>query len=125
MVLTVNGIDLYGLSAPGGVTVQANTVDGPDSGRTMDATMRRSIVAIKEKIIVKFPELSQENAQKVLTAVQTAFVSVTYDSPRLGRRDNVKFYAQVSALTATPPMQLPRGRGIAAWKGLELTLVER
>lgn len=125
MVLTVNGVDLYGLSAPGGVTVQPNPVDDTKSGRTMDATMNRSIIAIKEKIVIKFPELSQDNAQLVLSAVQSDYVSVTYDSPRVGRRNSIQFYAQVSPLTATTPKQLPRGRGIAAWKWLELTLVER
>ena len=125
MRILVNGLDLYLYSAPNGVTIQSNVMDSPESGRNMDGTMQRSIVGVKEKITVKFPAISQATAQKLLGAVSTPFVKVSYTSPRLGERSNVSFYAQPSAMTPTPPRQLPGDRGISAWSGLELTLVER
>lgn len=124
--LVISELDIWPLCLPDGVTVQPNDVDSEKSGRiTLDATMFRSIVAEKEKIVAKLTVLSQAEMQRIMVACHGAFVPVSYDSPRYGRRDGIMFYATIAPATACPPYRLRNGRGLAAWKGLEITLVER
>lgn len=126
MTLVFNGFNAWPLTQPWNVTVEPNDVDSESSGRTtMNARMERRIVAEKDKIVAKFPMLSQPEAQSLLGSVHGDFCRVNYTSPRYGERSNVEFYAKISPLTAAPPLPLPNRRGIAAWQNVEITLVER
>ena len=122
----VNGVDCWGLAKPGGVTIGPNTVDAKTSGRAeLNAEMHRKLVAVKDKIVIKFRNLSQEEAQRVSQAVYHEFVTVSYISPRYGVRDGVMFYAQANAPTLTVPMRIKGKWEPWTWEGLELTLTEK
>lgn len=124
--LRVNGLDCWKFAKPGGVSVGPNVVDDPTSGRsTGNADMHRKIVSVKDKIVVKFRNLTPEEVQGVTSTVYQEFVTVTYVSPRYGQRENVQFYAQANAPTLTLPITI-KGRWVPwSWEGLELTLVEK
>lgn len=122
----VNGVDCWGLAKPDGVTIGPNTVDAKTSGRAeLNAEMHRKLVAVKDKIVIKFRNLSQEECQRVIRAVYQEFVLVSYVSPRYGVRNNVEFYAQVNTPTLTVPMRLKGQWEPWTWAGLELTLTEK
>ena len=100
----VNGVDCWSLAKPDGVSVGPNPTDAETSGRSKgDAGMHRQIVAVKDKIVIKFRNLTPDEAQTVSAA----------------------FYAQVNAPTLTTPMRI-KGQWVPwSWSGLELTLVEK
>lgn len=122
----VNGVDCWGLAKPDGVTIGPNTVDAETSGRNRgNAEMHRQLVAVKDKIVIKFRNLSQAESQAVSDAIYHNFVSVSYISNRYGPRDNVQFYAQANAPTLTTPMRIKGKWEPWTWAGLELTLTEK
>lgn len=122
----VNGADCWGLAKPDGVKIGPNPVDAKTSGRAeLNAEMHRKLVSVKDKIVINFRNLSQEECQRVIQAVYHEFVTVSYVSPRYGVRDNVEFYAQVNAPTLTVPMRLKGKWEPWTWAGLELTLTEK
>lgn len=122
----VNGVDCWALAKPDGVSVGPNPTDAKTSGRSEgNAEMHRQIVAVKDKIVVKFRNLTQEEAQAVTAAVYQEFVTVNYVSPRYGERTGIQFYAQVNAPTLTTPIQIKGQWAAWSWSGLELTLVEK
>lgn len=122
----VNGVDCWSLAKPDGVSVGPNPTDAETSGRSKgDAGMHRQIVAVKDKIVIKFRNLTPDEAQTVSAAVYQEFVTVDYVSPRYGARTGLQFYAQVNAPTLTTPMRI-KGQWVPwSWSGLELTLVEK
>lgn len=122
----VNGVDCWSLAKPDGVSVGINPTDAKTSGRSEgNAQMHRQIVAVKDKIVVKFRNLTPDEARSVTAAVYQPFVRVDYVSPRYGARSGISFYAQVNAPTLTTPMRI-KGQWVPwSWAGLELTLVEQ
>lgn len=124
--LACGNVDLWSMAAPDGVSMGLNIVDDKNSGRSDNtAEMHRRIVADKEKIVVKFRNLSQRECQQVMALARTAFVNITYLSPSMGQRQNVLFYAQVNSPTLTLPMTIKGSFQPWTWAGLELTLVEK
>lgn len=124
--LEVDGIDLWSKAKPDGVTVGPNTVDDKTSGRSQgNADMHRKLIAVKDKIIVKFRNLTPEESQEIMKVVYREFVPVSYVSPRYGARENYQFYAQTNTPTITLPMRI-KGKW-CPWTvgGLELTLTEK
>lgn len=124
--LACGSVDLWSMASPGGVSVGLNVVDDKNTGRSdTTAEMHRRIVAKKEKIVVKFRNLSQTECQQVLALADAEFVKISYLSPRVGQRQNVAFYAQVNSPTLTLPMTVKHTFQPWTWEGLELTLVEK
>lgn len=124
--LACGNVDLWSMAAPGGVSIGLNVVDDKNSGRNENtADMYRRIVGKKEKIVVKFRNLSQKECQQVMALARTAFIHITYLSPSMGQRQNVLFYAQINSPTLTLPMTIKGSFQPWTWAGLELTLVEK
>lgn len=124
--LIIDGLDSWGLAKPGGVSIGPNVVDAETSGRAhSNAEMHRQIVSVKDKIVVKYRNLSPDEAPGVIQSVYKEFVPVSYISPRYGPRENVLFYVQANAPTLTLPMWI-KGKWVPwSWEGLELTLTEK
>lgn len=122
----VNGVDCWSLAKPDGVSIGPNPTDAKTSGRSEgSAEMHRQIVAVKDKIVIKFRNLTQAESEAVTAAVYQEFVPVNYVSNRYGPRTGIMFYAQVNAPTLTLPMRI-KGQWVPwSWAGLELTLVEK
>lgn len=70
MRIIVNGIDLAPYVAFQGVKWQRNDVDGPNAGRTLDATMHRDRVAVKMRLDCTCPPLPADKARLVLQAIE-------------------------------------------------------
>ena len=53
MIFKINGFDIVPYISESGLKWSWNGVDGPDTGRTMDAVMHRDLVAIKARCDVE------------------------------------------------------------------------
>ena len=54
MTFIVNGVDLVPYIAYNGLEYQLSDIDDPETGRTMDGTMRRGKITDKDKWKLKF-----------------------------------------------------------------------
>ena len=79
--LTIAGTDFADCVAADGYEWERNEIDAPNSGRDMNGTMRRRVVARKDKLQVKCRPLSQSKLSALWSALTSATVSVTYTVP--------------------------------------------
>ena len=92
-LLIIDGEDFTGyIDANGGYGVTRNDVESDKAGRTMDATMHRDRIAVKMKLQIKCRPLTGAECKKLLNAIYPEYVTITYNDPRVGIRDNVEMY---------------------------------
>lgn len=121
MTLTVNGVDMRPYVAYGGIKWQRADVDGPNAGRSMDATVIRDRVATKIRLDVTCRPLYQNEASIVLTAIKPEFVPVTYTDPELGGDVTKTMYSN-----NIPAQFLMIDRvGREMWSGVAFPLIEQ
>lgn len=121
-LLIINGEDFTGyIDANGGYAVERNDVDSDNAGRTMDANMHRGRVAVKMKLTIKCRPLTGAETRKILNAIYPEYLTVTYNDPRVGRRENVQMYSNnvPSEYLFTKP------DGTEWWRGISFPLIER
>ena len=121
MTLTVNNVDLTPYIAFGGLKWSRNDVDGQNAGRTMDAVMHRDRIAIKIRLDVNCRPLTASELSSVLNAIQSEYVSVTYDDPLLGTRRNVSMYSN----NVPASYLMKKQDGTEWWNGCSFPLIER
>lgn len=80
MVFRINGFDIVPYLAEGGAKWTWNGVDGPDTGRTMDAIMHRDLVAIKARCDVECLWMPKDLAVVLHQYITPKFVNVVTDT---------------------------------------------
>lgn len=121
-LLIIDGEDFTGyIDANGGYGVERNDVDGDNSGRTMDATMYRDRIAVKMKLTIKCRPLRGAEARKILNAIYPPYVTVTYNDPRVGIRENVGMYSN----NVPAEYLFTKPDGTEWWRGISFPLIER
>ncbi len=83
----------------GGIKWSRNDIDEDGSGRTLDGVMHRSRIAVKRKLTVSMPRLTQSQLQAVAAALAPEFVDVTYIDPQLGETTKTFYGSQVDSTT--------------------------
>ena len=122
MTFTVNNVNLLPYIAYQGLEYQLSDIDDPDTGRTMDGTMRRGKVADKDKWKLKFrSDLTTAEVSTILTAVTHQYVSATYLSPRTNTVVTKTLYVG----DRTAAHYILREDGTVLWKNLAFSLIER
>lgn len=85
MPTTITELYINGVAMPPpalqGVTIAHNKVWSSDTGRTASGKMVGTLVAVKTKLTIKWPALTEEQAAVIISAVNSAvspFVPVKY-----------------------------------------------
>ena len=122
-LLIIDGENFTGyIDANGGYGVARNDVDSEESGRTtMDAAMHRDRIAVKMKLTIKCRPLTGAEARKILNAIYPEYVTVTYNDPRVGIRENVTMHSN----NVTSEYLFTKPDGTELWRGINFPLIER
>lgn len=80
MIFTINGFNIVPYIEEGGVVWQNNGVDGPETGRTMDATMHRDFVGWKTRCDVSCVWMPKEIAYRLYQAIMPVWVTIVTDT---------------------------------------------
>ena len=80
MIFTINGFDLVPFLPESGVHWQWNGVDGPETGRTMDANMHRDFIGFKARCDVECLWMSKEDCVRLHNYIMPVFVTVITDT---------------------------------------------
>lgn len=121
MRLTIDGTDITPYIANQGIKWQRSDVDSPDAGRTLDGKLHRARVATKIRLDITCRPLMSFEARIVLNAIQAEWVTVSYDDPMLGYRENIKMYANNNPATYL----MKTTGGTEWWKGITFPLIEQ
>ena len=105
----------------GGLEYQLSDIDDPDTGRTMNGTMRRGKITDKDKWMLKFRPLTTEEMSIILTAVTHEYVSVTYLSPR----ENTVLTKTMYVGDRKASHCIYRTNGTTLWNDLGFSLIEQ
>ena len=121
MTFAINGVNIMPYIAFGGLKWQRADVDGPNAGRTLDATMIRDRRATKIRWDVTCRPLKGNELATVLTLLQPEFVTLTYHNPVTNSVTTGQFYAN------NFPVQfvIARKNGVEYWSGLTFPLVQK
>ena len=122
MTFIVNGVDFVPFIAYNGLEYQLSDIDDPETGRTMNGTMRRGKITDKDKWKLKFKvDLTTEEISAIVRAVTHEYVTVQYLSPRTATIVTKTMY--VGDRTAAHCIE--RANGTILWKDLSFSLIER
>lgn len=114
--MKINGVKI---KTPQEMQVTINDIDG-ETTRNARGDMVRDRIAVKRKISLKFPPLSDAQIQTILNAISGEFFTVEYPDPVLGKTIKT-FYTE----DRTAPFFTHDREGTCYWSGLSFNLKER
>lgn len=86
-------IDKVEMPAPSSLTWKLQDISPPESGRSQDGKMHKSIVAQKRVLSVAWNHPSPANTSKILKAVnKKVYLDITYHDPMENKKQTRKFY---------------------------------
>ena len=115
-MLKINGILIK--PTPQEMQVMINDVDG-ESTRNARGDMVRDRIAVKRKISLKFPPLTDSQIQTILNATSNEFFTVEYPDPVLGITTKTFYVGD-----RTAPIY-SRHKNFCYWTDLSFNLIER
>lgn len=95
--VTIGSLDITGFIATDGFKWERNDIDAPDSGRDLNGTMRRKVIARKDKIQITCRSLTSAQITSLFNALTVATVSVTYTVPGNTSRTSTFYNSKRSA----------------------------
>lgn len=120
MTLTIDGFDIVKYVAYGGFKWQRNDIDGSNTGRDLNGTLRRNRVATKIRLDITCRPLKSDELTEVLTAIMPEYVAVKYYDPQKGAVVTKKMYSNNNPAT----YQLRQPDGTVWWSGVTFPLIE-
>ena len=114
--MKINGVKI---KTPQEMQVTINDIDG-ETTRNARGDMVRDRIAVKRKISLKFPPLTDSQIQTILNAVSNEFFTVEYPDPVLGITTKT-FYTE----DRNAPFFTHDREGTCYWSGLSFNLKER
>lgn len=95
--VVIGSLDISGYIATNGFKWERNDVDAPDSGRDLSGTMRRKIIARKDKMQITCRPLTSSQLTSLFNALSKTSVSVTYIVPGDTQRTGTFYNSKKSA----------------------------
>lgn len=95
--VTIGSLNITSWIADSGFKWERNDIDAPDSGRDMNGTMRRKIIARKDKMQITCRSITSAQLQQLFNAITNTTVSVTYTVPGSGSRTSTFYNSKKSA----------------------------
>lgn len=114
-MLKINGV---AIATPKIYEVTVQDLDG-ESNRNANGDMIRDRIAVKRKINLEWPPLSQSEISTLLNAVSSVFFTVTFPDPQLGMITKTMYVGDRTA----PAYQYTNGE--AKWSGLKMNFIEK
>lgn len=112
-------IDGVALPIPNSFAPGYSDVDSEDSGRNLEATMIRDVIAKKRKLEIEYSRLTAAEIQTVLRATAPKYFRITYPDPELGHPNTIEAYC------ANKPVSLLRVRNGKKYWSVNLSITER
>lgn len=114
-MLKVNGVDI---ATPKVFEVSITDLDG-ETNRNGNGEMVRDRIAVKRKISLEWPPLTQSQSTTLLNAVSSVFFTVTYPDPQQGVVTKTMYVGD----RTTPAYQFRDGQ--VKWSGLKMNFIEK
>ncbi len=114
-MLKVNGV---AIAAPSNYEVTIQDLDG-ESNRNASGNMIRDRIAVKRKINLEWPPLSQVEISTLLNAVSSVFFTVTFPDPQQGMITKTMYVGDRTA----PAYQYKNGE--VKWSNLKMNFIEK
>jgi hypothetical protein len=116
-MLKINGVSI---ATPSELKVDINDLDG-ESNRNAKGELIRDRVAVKRKLVCKWPPLTMAEISTLLTAVQNEFIAVEYPDPMEGKYFTKTFYVG----DRTAPVFRKKEDGTIMWDSLDMNFIEK
>lgn len=120
--LRINGRDVLPFIEEGKLKWTQNDIDSPDAGRTLDGMMHRGKVTSKVKIEAQCWPLSTTEANFVIGALQTEYLTVETDIDPLYGTTSYQMYNSSRPATC---YSVDKETGVGKWTDLGFNLIER
>ncbi|WP_286904268.1 DUF6711 family protein [Clostridium sp. UBA1652] len=114
-MIKVNGVDI---ATPKVFELSITDLDG-ESNRNGNGELIRDRIAVKRKISLEWPTLTQSESQTLLNAVSSVFFTVTYPDPQLGMVTKTMYVGD----RTSPAYQFINGE--VKWSGLKMNFIEK
>lgn len=117
-ILKVNGVFIQD---PSSLEYQRYDLDSEEgSGRNQQGQMLRDRVAVKVKLVCKFPPLKGAELSTLMKAIDDEFFQMEYPDAYTGTRKTMTCYAG----DRTAPMYTIKN-GVVLWEGFSVNFIER
>lgn len=113
--MKINGVSI---PTPKVYEVTINDLDG-ESNRNANGQLMRDRIAVKRKLTLEWPPLTQSQISTILNAVSSVFFSCEFIDPQNGRITKTMYVGDRSA----PAYQVINGQ--IKWSGLKMNLIEK
>lgn len=118
-IIKVNGVFIQD---PSSLEFQLYDLDSEEgSGRNQKGEMLRDRVAIKRKLVCKFPPMYEDQIAELLQAVSDVFMEVEFPDPSKGTRTTMTCYVG----DRTMPMYTIRKDGRILYENVNFNFIER
>lgn len=114
-MIKINGV---AIATPKTFEVTVSDLDG-ESSRNANGQLIRDRLAVKRKITLEWPTLTQAESSRLLNAVADAFFTVEFPDPQLGIISKTMYVGD----RTTPAYSCVKG--IIKWSGLKMNFIER
>lgn len=114
-MIKINGV---AIATPKTFEVTVSDLDG-ESERNANGQLIRDRIAVKRKINLEWPPLTQNESSKLLNAVSDVFFTVTFPDPELGIITKIMYVGD----RTTPAYSYING--VIKWNGLKMNFIER
>lgn len=116
-VLQINSVNI---TNPKVLSVTISDIDG-ETTRNANGALVRDRIAVKRKIELEFPPLTQSQMSTLLTAISGVFFNVTYPDPILGTTTKSMYVGDRSA----PMYKYGNGNGDILWENVKFNFIEQ
>lgn len=114
-MIKINGV---AIATPKTFEVTVSDLDG-NSERNANGELIRDRLAVKRKINLEWPALTQAQSSRLLSAVSDVFFTVEFPDPQLGVISRTMYVGD----RTTPAYSCING--VVKWSGLKMNFVER
>lgn len=114
-MISINGVKI---ATPKTYEATVSDLDG-ESNRNANGELIRDRIAVKRKLNLEWPPLSQSEIAPILNAVSGAFFTVTFPDPQLGMVTKTMYVGDRIA----PAYQYINGE--VKWQGLKMNFIEK
>ena len=114
-MISINGVAIL---TPKSFEATVSDLDG-ESNRNLFGELVRSRIAVKRKLTLEWPPLTQSEISTLLNAVSSVFFTVTFPDPQLGMITKTMYVGD----RTVPAYQFKDGQ--VKWSGLKMNFIEK
>lgn len=114
-MIKINGVDI---ATPKTYESSISDIDG-ETNRNANGELIRDRIAVKRKLSLEWPPLTQSQISTLLNAVSSVFFSVTFPDPQLGMITKTMYVGDRSA----PAYSYINSE--VKWSGLKMNFIEK